>query len=153
MKQAILSAGTGVRRQMSRWLCVAVLATSVWAVPEVQAQSNLQINTPAVSSLRQAIRARHPELRPLYEAGVIGFAADGSVVLRDASSLPMAQRGQVNALVAAENKDRTALYREIARANGHPEWEADVRATFAKRWIERARPGWWVQQDGQWKAK
>jgi uncharacterized protein YdbL (DUF1318 family) len=55
--------------------------------------------------------------------------------------------------VAAENADRAALYREIARANGHPEWEAEVRKTFAQRWIERAQPGWWVQRGGAWVQK
>jgi len=43
--------------------------------------------------------------------------------------------------------------REIARANGHPEWEAEVRRTFAQRWLERAQPGWWVQQGAAWSRK
>lgn len=117
------------------------------------AQGNLEINTPAIAALQSSMQQRHAQLAPLYAAGAVGIAADGSVALRDASSVPLAQRGQVNALVAAENADRTALYREIARANGHPEWEADVRRTFAQRWIERAQPGWWVQGPGGWAQK
>ena len=34
---------------------------------------------------------------------------------------------------------------EIARANNHPEWEADIRKTFAKRWIDNAPKGWWYE--------
>lgn len=117
------------------------------------AQGNLEINTPAIAALQSSMQQRHAQLAPLYAAGAVGLAADGSVALRDASSVPLAQRGQANALVAAENADRTALYREIARANGHPEWEADVRRTFAQRWIERAQPGWWVQGPGGWVQK
>jgi hypothetical protein len=46
------------------------------------------------------------------------------------------------------------LYTEIARANGHPEWEADIRKTFAGRWIANAPAGWWYQDSGgQWKRK
>ena len=30
---------------------------------------------------------------------------------------------------------------EIARANGKPEWEGEIRNTFAQRWIEKASPG------------
>jgi uncharacterized protein YdbL (DUF1318 family) len=75
------------------------------------------------------------------------------VSLRDAAAVPLAQRAQANAAVAAENADRAALYREIARANGHPEWEAEVRRTFAQRWLERAQPGWWVQQGASWSRK
>lgn len=117
------------------------------------AQGNLEINTPAISALQKSMQQRHAQLAPLYASGAVGLAADGNVALRDASGVPMAQRGQVNALVAAENADRAALYREIARANGHPEWEADVRKTFAQRWIERAQPGWWVQGAGGWSVR
>lgn len=130
-------------------LCMLALGLSAFAF----AQGNLEINTPAISALQQSMQQRHTQLAPLYTSGAVGLTADGNVALRDASSVPMAQRGQVNALVAAENADRAALYREIARANNHPEWEADVRRTFAQRWIERAQPGWWVQGAGGWSKR
>lgn len=117
------------------------------------AQSNLDVNTPEISALKQSMKQRHADLRPLYEAGAVGFANDGTVVLRDASSVPLAQRNRAQTLVAAENKDRAALYREIARANSHPEWESDIRKTFAGRFIDRARSGWWVQGAGGWTRK
>lgn len=116
-------------------------------------QGNLEINTPAISALQQSMQQRHGQLAPMYASGAVGLARDGTVAVRDASSVPLAQRGQLNALVAAENGDRAALYREIARANGHPEWEPEVRSTFAKRWVERAQPGWWVQGGGGWTRK
>jgi len=76
------------------------------------------------------------------------------VALRDPAAVPLAQRAQVNALIAAENQDRVALYAEIARANGHPEWEADIRAKFGERWVAKAQSGWWVQDaTGAWKKK
>jgi uncharacterized protein YdbL (DUF1318 family) len=116
-------------------------------------QGDLEINTPAIAALKQSMQQRHAQLAPLYASGAVGIARDGTVALRDASSVPLPQRGQVNALIAAENADRAALYREIARANGRPEWESDVRNTFAQRWIERAQPGWWVQGPGGWVQK
>ncbi|MHB1372539.1 MAG: YdbL family probable chaperone protein [Thauera sp.] len=119
----------------------------------VHAQGNLEIDTPAISALKQSMQKRHAQLAPLYAAGAVGLASDGSVALRDAASVPLAQRAQVNGVIAAENSDRAALYREIARANNHPEWEGDVRRTFAQRWIDRAQPGWWVQQGGNWVKK
>ena len=48
-------------------------------------------------------------------------------------------------MVADENKERGALYAEIARANDHPEWEADIRATFARVWVEEVAAGTWYQ--------
>ena len=42
----------------------------------------------------------------------------------------------------------------IAKANGHPEWEPDVRNTFARTWIEEAATGWWYQNAaGKWQQK
>lgn len=119
----------------------------------VSAQGNLEVDSPAISALKRSMQQRHAQLAPLYGSGAVGLAADGSVALRDASAVPLAQRAQANTLVAAENADRSALYREIARANGRPEWESDVRSTFALRWVQRAQPGWWVQQGGNWVQK
>jgi uncharacterized protein YdbL (DUF1318 family) len=133
----------------------AVLAALAFAVPHVAVgQANLEINTPAINSLQRSMQQRHTQLAPLYSSGAVGFARDGNIALRDAKAVPLAQRQQVNALIAAENQYRAALYREIARANGHPEWEADIRATFAQRWISRAQPGWYYQNaSGQWVRK
>ena len=113
---------------------------------QLQAQGNLEIDTPAISSLRASMQQRHQQIASHYESGAIGLTRDGLVTVRDANQVPLPQRGRLSALVAAENRDREALYREIARANGHPEWREQVQATFAQRWIDKARPGWWVQQ-------
>ena len=117
------------------------------------AQANLEIDTPAIRALTDAMKARHTELTPFYESGAVGQAASGNLALRDAALVPLPQRGRVNGLVAAENADRAALYREIARANGHPEWEADIRATFAQRFSARAPDGWWVEGASGWVRK
>lgn len=138
---------------LSAWLKTVMASLCIGFALLAAAQGNLEINTPAIAALKQSMQQRHAQLAPLYAAGAVGLAADGTVTLRDVSSLPLANRAQANALVAAENADRAALYREIARANGHPEWEAEVRKTFAQRWIERAQPGWWVQRGGAWVQK
>lgn len=118
------------------------------------AQANLEINTPAIASLVSSMQRRDAQLAPLYASGAVGLTRDGNVALRDANAVPLAQRQQVNALIAAENQDRAALYREIARANGHPEWETDIRTTFGQRWISRAQPGWYYQNPaGAWVRK
>ncbi len=124
--------------------CLALVAT-MFAPLLARAQANLDIDTPAITATRNAMAARYPQLEPFFASGAVGLTRDGMVAVRDPNAVPLDQRAAANALVAQENRDRTALYREIARANGHPEWEADIRNTFARRWIERARPGWWVQ--------
>ncbi len=117
-------------------------------------QADIEINTPAISSLKQSMQQRHAQLEPYYERGAVGLTRDGLIAMHDANAIPLSARQPVNTLIAAENQDRNALYREIARANSHPEWEADIRSTFAQRWIQLARPGWWYQSaNGSWARK
>jgi uncharacterized protein YdbL (DUF1318 family) len=117
------------------------------------AQVDIKVSSPGITALKQSMHARHDQLRPYLDSGAIGLAADGMFVVRDAGAVPMAERQTVSGLVAAENQDRNALYIEIARVNGHPEWQAEISSTFAQRWMEHAQPGWWIQSGGAWKQK
>ncbi|MCB1909818.1 MAG: YdbL family protein [Rhodocyclaceae bacterium] len=125
---------------------LALIGALLGSAGQGLAQGNLEIDTPAIAALRASMQQRHQQIVSHYESGTIGLTRDGLVAIRDASQVPLAQRSRLSALVAAENRDREALYREIARANGHPEWGGQVQATFAQRWIDKARRGWWVQQ-------
>lgn len=115
---------------------------------------DIDIRTPAIQAIRARMEQRFTStLRPHFDSGALGFGGDGFVVVRDASKLALGDRVAVNAAVADDNRDRKAVYREIAVANGHPEWEEQIRAVFARQWIDSARPGWWYQQGGAWKQK
>jgi uncharacterized protein len=140
-------------RELARVLAVTLLV--FWAgMAGALAQGNVEVDTPAIAALKGAMQGRHAQLAAHYASGAVGVARDGNIQLRDANAVPLAQRQQVAGLVVAENADRAALYREIARANGHPEWEAEVRSTFAQRWIDKAQSGWYVQNaGGQWIRK
>ena len=118
------------------------------------AEGNLDVDSPVISQLKTSMAARHAQLKSWYDSGAVGLANDGTIVLRDAAAVPLAQRQNVLRLTAADNEDRAALYREIARVNGNPAWEKDIRATFAQRWIDRAPANWWVQNaTGAWQQK
>jgi uncharacterized protein YdbL (DUF1318 family) len=116
---------------------------------------DIRVQTPATEAIRGRMQARFTStLKALLDSGAVGFTKDGLVAVHDAGKIPLSQRAQATAAVADENRDRSALYREIARANGHPEWEPQIRATFAKAWIERAHAGWYYQDaSGGWKRK
>ena len=124
-------------------------------VPRAEAQSpDLNIATPAVRQLTQSMEARHAQLKKYYDSGAIGLTRDGLVEVRDQNQIPLPERNAARKLVADENADRANLYREIATANGHAEWEADIRKTFAERWSSKAAPGWYYQDSsGAWKQK
>ncbi len=74
--------------------------------------------------------------------------------MHDTSAVPIKVRNKVKKLISSENGDRNALYKAIANANGHPEWESDVRATFDKKWIKGAHKDWWYQDTSKrWKQR
>lgn len=140
--------------EMQRVLLAAAGAVLDFVVPQANAQADLNIATPAVRQLTQSMEARHPLLKKYYDAGSVGLTRDGLVEVRDQNLIPLPERNAARKLVADENADRANLYREIATANGHPEWEADIRATFAQRWIGKAAAGWYHQDgNGAWKQK
>lgn len=132
------------------------LAISVlnWVVSPAQAAGpDINVNSPAINTIQAKMKTRHASLKSYYSNGAIGLTDNGLITIRDAKAIPLKSRNAVKGLVADENKDRTALYAEIARANGHPEWQADIQSTFARRWISKASSGWWYQSGGSWKQK
>jgi uncharacterized protein YdbL (DUF1318 family) len=124
-------------------------------IPAANAQTaDLDVSTPAVRQLAQSMEARFAQLKKYYDSGAIGLTRDGLVEVRDQNLVPLPERNSARKLVADENADRANLYREIAKANGHEEWEADIRKTFAERWSSKAAAGWYYQDSsGAWKQR
>lgn len=119
-----------------------------------QAGADITIKTPAIQAIQGRMEARfNATLRAGFDSGALGFTSDGLVSVRDAGKLALKDRVAMNAAVADDNRDRKAVYREVAVANGHPEWEGQIRDVFARQWIESARSGWWYQSGGSWKQK
>lgn len=123
-------------------------------IPAAQAQQpNIDVSSPEVQRVKASLEARHGSLKPYYDSGAIGLTGDGLVSVRDANAIPLAQRNTVKSLVTEENNDRMALYRQIAAANGQPQWAGQIQSVFAQRWVAKAQAGWWYQDSGGWKQK
>ncbi len=124
-------------------------------VPEASAAAlDISISSPGINRLKAAMRSRNRALAPFYNSGAVGMTANGLLTLRNPRAVGLKDRNRVKQLIADENRDRNALYAEVARANGHPEWEPEIRATFASRWVGNAPRGWWYQDGrGNWKQK
>jgi uncharacterized protein YdbL (DUF1318 family) len=116
-------------------------------------EADLSIDSPEIRQLTAVMEKRFSSLQAFYAGGAIGIQSDGLLAIRDAASVPLKDRNQVNKLVTSENADRQALYQAIANANGHPEWVTQIKSTFAARWISNAQSGWWYQAAGSWKQK
>lgn len=126
-------------------------------ISDAQAQQSVDITirTPAIQAIQDRMAGRFKSsLEAHFDSGALGFSSDGLIVVRDASKVPLKDRVGVNQAVAEDNRDRKAVYREISVANGHPEWEDEIRDTFARQWVASAHKGWWYQSaGGAWKQK
>jgi uncharacterized protein len=119
------------------------------------AEAALNVTSPAVTRIKQSMGARFGEMEKFFASGAIGLTKDGLVDVRDLNAVALPDRATVKRLVSEDNADRAQLYAEIAKASNHPEWEADIKKSFAKRWVATgAKPGWYYQgEDGSWKQK
>jgi uncharacterized protein YdbL (DUF1318 family) len=125
-------------------------------IPTAHAQqASIDINTPQINAIKSRMAQRqNSSLNAWFDAGAIGFGNDGFVAILDRAKVPLNERRNLESVVADENRDRAAVYREIAVANGHPEWEKDIQQTFAKEWSAKARAGWNYQDaGGNWTQK
>lgn len=136
-------------------LAARVLDALIPAASAAESQPDIKIQTPQIEAIQSRMRDRFDgTLKSLLDSGAVGFTSDGMIAVHDASKAPLSVRAQMNSAVADENRDRAALYQQIAVANGHPEWEKQIRQIFAKQWIDRAHPGWYYQDaGGGWKRK
>jgi uncharacterized protein YdbL (DUF1318 family) len=120
-------------------------------VVEAQQPPELKTRTPEVLAVIESRRGRFPELDAAQSKGCIGETNQGLVEARPGQGCP----ANVGALVAAENRDRMALYRTLVEQNRMPPGDiARVQAAFGKINREKAAPGTWIQQEsGEWTRK
>lgn len=124
-------------------------------VSDAQAQGavNFDRPSPEKTALENSLAQRFPQLKPYYDSGAIGLTDAGLIDIRDRGLIPLKDRNTVVQLVSAQNNDWNALYAEIAKLNDRPDWQDNIRRTFAERWIAKADKGWWYREDGTWKQK
>jgi uncharacterized protein YdbL (DUF1318 family) len=125
-------------------------------VGEAQAQeADINISNPAIRALKDSVKNRSNSIKPFMDRGNVGISRDGLLTVRTTEGLNLKERAEVQQLVDAENRDREALYLEIAKANNIPrESVPKIKTIFAQSWIEQAQSGWWIQDaQGNWRKK
>ena len=97
--------------------------------------------------LQERMRARYPQLLRLKADGKVGETWSGYV-----EAVKPEFRDEAGGLIEAENDDRRALYRLMAKEEGlSPE---EVAKNNAVRNFQKARKGEYLKgPDGQWKQK
>jgi uncharacterized protein YdbL (DUF1318 family) len=117
-------------------------------------EPDINVSNPAIRALKDSIKQRSEAIKPYMDRGNVGIAQDGLLAVRNTDGLSLKERADIAQLVQAENRDRESLYAEIAKANNIArESIPKIKTIFAKSWIDQARPGWWIQDQGNWRRK
>lgn len=130
--------------------------TSFAFVKDAYAQQiNIEVSTPAIRALKEAMRGRYQYLYPFYQKGALGENMKGYVEERDSSQLNLREKADLRNLIQQENRDRQSLYLEIISANKFgQEVLPQVERIFANSWRTKSQSGWWIQNDdAQWVKK
>jgi uncharacterized protein YdbL (DUF1318 family) len=126
----------------------------LFAPQPAYAAQDINVSTPAIRTIKEAIKSRADQLIGFLNSGNIGLSSDGLLKVRSADGLNLKQKGQINQLVNAENQDRLRLYQEIAAANDLPDKTTEIQTIFAESWRNQAQSGWYLEKsDGSWGQK
>ncbi len=135
-------------RRCTNAMAMSVTLLALASAPVLAADVEFVVESAAVVAIKKSLSVRYLQLTPGFQDGVVGFTHDGLIALRETRTLSKDQRAELELLIAEDNKDRSAMYREIARANGRPDWENRFKFVFAERWIKRAPMGWYYRESG-----
>ena len=129
--------GTGVQEQslineQDSFLQNTLLTLScsfAWA-DEVTSVSN-----PTIRALKEKMKTRYAQMKPYYKNGMLQEGGNGYVSLGDIGALGLKEKRALKNFVAAENKDRESLYKEIAKALKIDASQINkIEKIFAKEW-------------------
>lgn len=100
-------------------------------------------NTPRVRQIADAMKGRFAQVQALKRKGHVGENNRGMIELVPGVQIADAEeKNEVQRVIAAENKDRKALYLEIARINREQNLNVStVEGIYAQEHLERAKAG------------
>jgi hypothetical protein len=104
------------------------------------AEEATTVSNPTIRALKERMRNRYASMKPFYQNGLLAEGDNGLVSVKGTQGLGLKEQRDLNNLVSAENKDRQALYREVAKAlNIDPSQVDRVAEIFAKEWQKSVR--------------
>ena len=114
---------------------------------QVAYAAELKDTSPRVTQIAKKMKGRYPEVAAGKATGAVGETNRGLLQLQRPDQIPDAEeRNRVQRIIAAENEDRKALYKEIARLNGDLNLDVGkVERIYALQRLERAKPGEYYQ--------
>lgn len=141
----------------SSLLRMLIAPSTAWAAGGVNG-SDINISTPQIRAIKDAMKQRTGDLRTYLDGGQVGIGRDGLLKVRTLEGLDLRGRGTAQRLVKAENQDRLRLYSEIAaeitKNPNRTASSAQVQEIFAESWKSQAASGWYIETaNGSWRRK
>jgi uncharacterized protein YdbL (DUF1318 family) len=113
--------------------------------------AELKSASPEVTRIAEELRKRNGAVQDLKGKRIVGESSRGYLEIRPSDQLKDPnERNEAQRTVAAENKDRKALYEEIAKLNKEQKVSVStVESIYAIERLKRAKPGEIFQLPGE----
>ena len=110
------------------------------------AETNSKIS-PRMKQIAASTKKRKPQVEAIKKTGAVGESNRGMLELVKPELITdKEKKNELQRILAAENKDRKALYQEVARLNKDQKMTVGaVEKVFAAKQIERAKKGELIQ--------
>ena len=94
-----------------------------------------EVSNPTIRALKERMKIRFSQMKTYYQNGLLAEGDDGYVTLKSTEGLGLKETRDLKNFVGAENRDRQALYEEVAEAlKIDPSQTKQVAEIFAKEW-------------------
>lgn len=134
---------------------VVILILGFFAATLVQAQHKfIEMNPPKAKPYMKTQLDRMDAIREFKEKGIIGEADSALLAVHDTEKLTAAQIKKVKEYMDAENKDRTAIYNEIAKYNKLTAQEKEIliRSAYETNKNRDIKGSWYFEKNA-WNKK
>ncbi len=122
-------------------------------VPRAYAADVLNTTNAKIAAIKQRMKKRFEFMKPYYQKGYLGEGLNGYLVIyKQPKSLK--DKLRLKKFVSDENRDRNALYSEVARVlKIQPSQMDRLKRIFAKQWQDTAPKGTYIQTVTGWVRK
>ena len=122
---------TGEKNSLLRGIRTCLALDMAWA------EEVTDISNATIRALKERLKARYKQMKPYYGKGLLQEGNDGYIQVKGLGGLGLKEKRDLKSLVDAENKDRKALYKEVAKALNIDPGQIDrIGKIFAKEWQE-----------------
>ena len=117
-----------------RDILLALSPSPAWA------QDETSVSNPTIRALKDQLKSNYAQMKPYYDKGMLVEGTNGYVSQGNTGALGLKEKRDLNSLVDVENRTRSQLYAEVAKAlKIDPSQVGRVAEIFAREWQKPVR--------------